>query len=428
MNAKQIAKLMERAAKYGVSIQEASKVCSVDDATEDSARAAIDALIVEKSAEDIAERDAQIVTLKERQSEGAPATKQPVLGGDKETEKVISRKYSVLNVMRHAAGIKADVLGNKVDVGFEREIDGECRKLGMGSQRGGQFIIPHAALCKRDFTVSGTSSNSVATDLAADEFIDVLRTKYVIGQAGVQFLTGLVGNVAIPKMSAGSTGYWVSESGDITESQPTLTQVTGTPHTCGVMTDISRRLLIQSTPDAEQMVRNEIVERIARTIQIAVFAGSGSGGEPSAITNASGINVVAATAGTPTYAEMLDFPGSIMADNAEQDGQKWIMTAEVWAKLAATLVGADGARTVLDPSTKKCIGYDYLVTEDVPANSCWFGAWNSVMVGIWGAGVDLNMDTATLSSSGGLRIVGLQDVDVMVRLGQALAYDLTVTA
>ena len=428
MTAKQIAKLMERAAKYGIPMEKASELCGVEDATEGSVRAAIDALIVDAQTATIETRDAEIVEFKERKPEDDVPAKQPVLGGDAKTEAEIVRKYSVLNVMRNAAGITVDVLGKKTDVGFEREIDAECRKMGMGSQRGGQFIIPHAALCKRDFTVSGTSSYSIETDLMSDDFIDVLRNKYVIGQAGVQFMTGVVGNLSIPKMTVGNTGYWLAESAATTESEPTLGQVTGTPHTCGVMTDISRRLLIQSTPDAEQMVRNEIVERIARTIQIAVFAGSGAAGQPSAITGATGINVVTATAGTPTYAEMLDFPGSIMTDSADSDNQMWIMTAEVWAKLAATDVGTGTDRKVLDFQTKTCLGYPYLLTEDIPANSCWFGSWNSVMIAIWGAGVDLNMDTATLSSSGGLRIVGLQDVDVMVRLGQALAYDLTVTS
>ena len=43
-------------------------------------------------------------------------------------------------------------------------------------------------------------------------------------------------------------------------------------------------------------------------------------------------------------------------------------------------------------------------------------------------GIDINVDVSTLSASGGVRVVGLQDVDVMVRLGQALAYNTAVTA
>jgi HK97 family phage major capsid protein len=229
-------------------------------------------------------------------------------------------------------------------------------------------------------------------------------------------------------MSAGATGYWVSEGGAVTGSQPTLGQVPGTPHTCGVLTDISRRLLLQSTPAAEQLVRDEITQRIARTVQIAVFQGTGADGQPTAITGATGINNPSVTQGTPTYAELLGFPGNILSDSAAADGQQWVMTGEVWQKLAATFTdGTAKAERVLDWNSKTCLGFPYQVTEDVGANSLFFGNWKTVMVGIWGAGIDLNLDTATLSSSGGLRIVGLQDVDVMVRLGQALAYNAAVT-
>jgi HK97 family phage major capsid protein len=317
--------------------------------------------------------------------------------------------------------------GFKADIGFEREVSDEHAHRRGKVARG--IIIPHDVLAKRDFTVSGTSSSSVATDLKPGEFIDVLRTQSILGAAGVQFLTGLVGNIAIPRMTAGATGYWVSEASAITESEPTLGQVTGTPHTCGVMTDISRLLIMQSTPSSEMMVRNEIIERIIRTIQIAVFAGTGADGQPSAITTASGINNPTVTQGTPTYAQILAFLGDILADNAVADAQKWLMTGEVMVKLASTMRTVTyGDVPVLDPEKPTMLGKPWLTTEDLPANSLWFGNWATVVVGVWGNGIDVNVDTATLSSSGGLRIVGLQDVDVMVRQGKALAYNSAVTS
>lgn len=340
------------------------------------------------------------------------------IGGSRAEETKIAKQFSVLNVVRSLAG-------QKVDIGFEREICDEAAKISGRTTTG--LFIPHAVLGQRDLTKLGTSSATVATNLLASEYIDLLRTQTILGSLGVRFLPGLVGDVAIPKMTAGATGYWVAESGDITESTPTLGQVTGTPHTCGALVDISRRLLIQSTPAAEMLVRDEITQRIARTVQIAVFQGSGAAGQPSGITAASGINNPTVTQGTPTYAQLLDFPGSIMADNASSDGMKWAMTGEVWAKLAATATNGAGSPLALDFAAKRCLGFEYLVSEDVGANSLFFGDWKTVMVGIWGNGVDINVDTSTLSSQGAIRLVGLQDVDVMVRNGEALAYNTAVT-
>jgi len=418
MEPKEMAGLFARAAKFGI---EADKVQELID--DGKGRAELDAMIVEKQAKDaeIAKKDAEalrkeVEALKARKPEAAQATK-----ADIEAPAVVigkDRKYSVMNVLRNLAGEKSDV-------GFEMEISQE-----LGRQRGKTpkgVIIPFSALSQRDLSVSGTLSATVATYLDSANFIDLLRTKYVIGQAGVTFMPGVVGNLSIPKMSAGATAYHVAEGSDITESAPTLANVTGSPHTIGALVDVTRRMLEQSTPAIEALVRTEIEERLMRGVQIAVFAGSGDSGQPSAITTAIGINNPSVTQGAPTYAELLGFPGSIMADNAEADGQKFIMTAKVWAKLAATLVGADGARTVLDPVSKTCIGFPYFTTEDVPANSLWFGDWSTVVVPFWGNGVEIASDNAKLFASGGITLRALLDYDVMVRQGAKLAYNTAVT-
>jgi len=414
MEPKEMAKLFARAAKFGI---EAAAVEAL--VADGKGRAELDALIVDKQATDMLR--------KQKELEDAQKSKPATRAVDGQTAAVIEapavvtsskqRAYSIVNVMRRLAGMKADD-------GFEREMSEECARLRGRPAEG--FIVPYAALCKRDFTVSGSSSASVATML--DGYIDVLQTKYAIGRLGVQFLTGLVGNIAIPKMTAGATGYWIAEGADLTESQPTLGQVTGTPHGVGALVDVSRLLLIQSTPDAEEMVRNEVLNRVMRTVQIAVFAGTGADGQPSAITNATGINNPSVTQGTPTYAELLGFPGAIMADNAEADGQKWAMTAEVWAKLAATATNGAGSPLAIDATARKLVGFDYETTEDLPANSLWFGNWASVVLGVWGTGIDIATTDSRLFASGGLTVRALQYVDVMVRQGAALAYNTAVTS
>ena len=411
MNPKQMAELLKRANEFGV----ADKLGAIVEANGEFA----DAMRVLNDVIINAQRE-EVKVLKTAKPDMPVAGRSLAPIEATSTQKKAEREYSVFKAIRGLAGDKG------VDFGYEREVSEE-----MAIQRGKSasgLIIPFGALAKRAFTVAGTSSASVSTDLLAGEFIDLLRTQSVLGAAGVRFLTGLVGNVAIPKMTAGATGYWVAEAVDVTGSQPTLGQVTGTPHTCGVMVDISRKLLQQSTPSAEMLVRDEITQRLIRTIQIATFAGTGSDGQPSAITSAAGINDITVTTGTPTYAQLLDFIGQIMADNAMADNQKWIGTGEVWAKLAATATNGAGSPLALDAATNKLIGRDYLTTEDVPVNSLWFGDWSTVAVGVWGNGLDITVDPNTLSASGGLRLVGLQDVDIMVRNGQALSYDLAVTS
>jgi len=412
MDAKQMAALYARAAEFRV---DANKVRALIEADEATAAAGVDALIIEAQRTALAAKDAEIATA--RAAKPAPKSEMvPQLGGDANTENKIIRKFSVLNVARHFAGMKADV-------GFEREVTEEAAKQRGKPAEG--IIIPFGVLANRAM-VTTDSSGVVATNFG--EYVDLLRTKYVIGRLGVTFLPGLVGNIALPKMTTGATGYWVPEADDVTGSTPVLGQVPGTPHTAGALVDISRTLLIQSTPSAEELVRNEIVERVMRTVQAALFVGSGDEGQPTGVKGTANVNnPPVSTQGTPTYAEILGFPGDIMADNAEADGMKFAMTAEVWAKLAATLVGMDGGRTVLDPVARNCVGYGYEVTEDVGANTLFFGNWASVVLGIWGNGIDVAATDSKLFASGGLTLRALQDVDIMIRHPQALAYNSAVT-
>lgn len=423
MNPKEMAALFTRAAKFGI---ETSLVEAINMEDAGAARAALDALIVDKQAKDVEDRDATIVTLNERKPAMPDAKKRTgvdLLGGDVETEKQIIREYSVLNVARRAAGISADC-------GFEDEVSRYCIKNGMGSKRGGQFVLPHAVIAgKRDFSVSGTSGATVATNLLVNEFVPYLRTNSIMGMLGMRFLTGLTGDVDISKQTAAAAGYWVGEGGDITDGAPELGTISGTPHTAGVRVPITRRMLLQSTPGAEELVRADIMEVLIRTLQIATFQGTGANGQPSAITSASGINNPSVTQGTPTFLELLDFIGNIISDNAAANGQKWAMTGEVWTKLAGTFIDASSnAERVLNLTNETVLGKPYHVTEDVGANSLFFGNWNTVMLGIWGGGVDLNLDTSTKSASGGVILTGLQDADVMVRNGEALSYNNAVTS
>ena len=80
-------------------------------------------------------------------------------------------------------------------------------------------------------------------------FIEILRNRSVAYRMGVTNLSGLVGNVTIPKLTAAATNYWLSsESTQITESQQTLGQLSMTPKTAIAITDVSEQLLRQATP------------------------------------------------------------------------------------------------------------------------------------------------------------------------------------
>lgn len=332
------------------------------------------------------------------------------------------KRYSFMNVVRALSGDKS------VDIGFEREVSEQAAKKQGRAPQG--IVIPVDVMLgeKRDLAVSGTGSNLVATNLMAGSFIDALRAKTRASDLGVQFMSGLVGDVALPKLSTTSTAYWVTEGVSPTESTPVMAQVTGTPHTVGTFVDISRKLLKQSTPDAEQVVRNDLVRVLAIELDRAIFAGSGSGGEPLGIVGTTGVSNPSVTTGTPTHAEILGFIQAVGDAHADMDMAQWAFTFEVWVKLASIFTNATyGSVPLADPISRKCVGFPYIPTNQVGANTAIFGDFSKVTAGLWG-GLDLTVDPYTGSSSGTVRVVALQDIDIMVRQPGALAYNSAVTS
>lgn len=316
------------------------------------------------------------------------------------------KQYSFRNM------ILSQVPNSGVKAEFERECSEAAAKL-RGVTPKGMFVPFDVMVGKRDVAVSGTGSNVVATNLLSGSFIDALRAKALLAQLGVTYITGLNGDIAIPKLLTKSSAYWIETEGNApTESTPAFTQLPATPHTVGTYVDVTRKLLKQSSVDVESILRGDIAQVLATAIDVAAIDGAGASGEPSGLYNhASDVSV---TAGTPTYAEILNMLAGIEAANAGTDNMKWAMTPAVMVKLAATVQSTYGSDTVLDMATRTCLGYPVIASSSVKAKYGFLGNWANLVVAMWG-GLDVLVDPYTASNTGTVRINAFQDCDIIVR-------------
>ena len=314
---------------------------------------------------------------------------------------------------------------------FEREAsDAFATKMGRAAQG---FYVP-VEVQKRDLLVGTATAggNTVATQLLATNFIDLLRNKMAMTGLGAQFLTGLVGQIAIPRQTSGATAYWVAENGAPTESQQAFDQVTMTPRTLGAFTDISRKLLLQSSIAVEGFVRNDITTVIALAIDLAAINGSGASNQPTGILNTAGIGSVAGgTNGlAPTWAHIITLETAVAVANANIGNMGYLTNAQVRGKLLATEKATNtGAFVWADNNTLR--GYKTEVSQQVPSNltkgsasgicsAILFGNWADLIIGQWGS-LDLMVDPYTGSTAGTVRVVALQDVDIAVRHAESFA-------
>lgn len=342
------------------------------------------------------------------------------------------RQYSFIRAL-HALANPNDQRAQAA-AGFEFEASrAVAEKIGRTPQG---LLVPFDVQ-KRDLTVGTATAggHTVATNLLAQNFIELLRNAMVLSRLGVRTLSGLVGNIAIPRQTGGATAYWVAESGAPTESQQAVDQVAMSPKTVGAYTDISRKLLLQSSIDVEAFVRNDLAITLGLELERVAINGSGSGAEPQGILNKTGIGDVAGgTNGlAPTWAHIVELETDVAVANAAVGNMGYLTNAKVRGKMK-TVEKASGTAKFLwneDAPDSPVNGYRTEVTNAVPSNltkgsssgvcsAILFGNFADLVIGLWG-GLDLTVDPYSNSTSGTVRVVALQDADIAVRHAESFA-------
>ena len=297
-----------------------------------------------------------------------------------------------------------------------------------------QGILVPADVLKRDLTVGTPTAGGNLVDemLMSSSFIELLRNRAVLmGQGMATVIGGLVGDVAIPKQTGGATGYWVAEGAAPTESQMAVGQVPMSPKTVGAFTDLSRKLLKQSSLDVEALVRSDLATVLGLAIDLAGIAGTGLSNQPTGILNTAGIGDVAGgtNGAAPTWANIVGLESEVSVANADVGRLHYLTNALVRGKLKTTEKAASTAQFIWNGNDVN--GYEALVSNQVPsdldkgtstgvASAIIFGNFADLLIGMWG-GLDIMADPYTASTSGTVRVVALQDADIAVRHAESFA-------
>lgn len=363
--------------------------------------------------------------------------------GDVDLSEREQREYSVVRA------INAAITGKWDKAGLELEASRELAKQ-LGRETEG-FFMPTNLSMRAAYNV-GTATqggNLVATNLMASSFIEVLRNKALMLSLGATTMTGLVGNVAIPRQTSQTQTYWVAEGTDLTEAEATFDQVTLSPRQIGALSQYSRLALQQTTPDIEAVVRNDLARVMALGIDAAIINGSGANGQPKGILNQSGIGSVAmgtngggfvngsASTSPSGLDQLIQLESQLDIANALDGDLVYVTNAKVVAKLkqlkdqyGGYLWTNDRDSTV--QGTQGMInGYGVARTNQMPSNlskgtgsnlsAMLFMRPSEVIVGMWGGLEVLPNPFGAGYKSGAVDIRAMQTCDVNIRHPQSFA-------
>lgn len=449
--------IMDKPTTAGYTADQKTKIREMASAAHVSGEEVADILTSERSFEEIREellnrREKYLAELAKKPAKPAAEARAVIDEGD---QKKIRQKYDFAKVLRYYAEV-AESKYSSIDIAFEREISDELAKQTGRAVQGillPDFVGNRAAANANDggltlgtpaydtdtaaggiTGIGGAGKNLIETLLLSGQFIDALVATLVLReQLGAEVLTGLVGNISIPK-GGSISGGWVAEGSNVAKKNPTFGQITATPHTYGAYVDITRKLLLQSSVNVQAKVLEWLLYACAAGIETAAFQGAGTSGAPTGLCTA--LNSAAtAWSNAPTFDKIVDLVAAVKTANAYKPSMKFVGNSGVWAKLAKTRdyeVLTDGAQTpknvgaiggsvrLLDTATNKVIGRDFVEANLMPAAKLLFGDFTQLSVCLW-SGTDIIVDPYANDTNGGLRLVALQDSDILIKRPESFA-------
>ena len=204
------------------------------------------------------------------------------------------------------------------------------------------------------------------------EVVEFLRARAVIRRMGTPTIQVPTGTLKIPKLSGGATSYYIGENTAATKSQQTTGQLTLSFKKLVTLVPMSNDLLRYSSPGADTIVRNDMVNSTRVSEDQAFIRGTGADNGPRGLRYwAHADNVVSAN-GTVSVANTFSDLGKLIQKlldaNIPMLNVGWLMAPRIEVYLK-TLVNSNGFQ-VFGPEMRAgtLLGYPYASTTSIPNN------------------------------------------------------------
>ncbi len=320
------------------------------------------------------------------------------------------REYSIVRAMHQIAS------NGRLD-GIEREASDATAKIVKREAKG--FFIPQDIMRQSRALQSGVSTAggyTVDSQLLAGDMIELLRNKTLVSRLGARTLSGLVGNIAIPRVTGGATAYWLPETGTVTATDQAFGQLGLVPHRLVGDTAYTKELLAQTSIDVEGYVRGDLMSVLAIAKDLAAINGLGANGEPLGILNTTGIGTVTFGAAA-TWAKIIAFETAVANANADVGQMAYLTTPNTRGAWKAAVKVTNQASFLWekgDGEFGEVNGYRAAATKQVPSEKVIFGNWADLIIAEW-AGVDVVVDPYSLKKAGQVEITVTLWADTGVR-------------
>lgn len=312
-----------------------------------------------------------------------------------EENKRHNTKHSTMKEFRLLSAINAIANNKQLDETSAFVINegvNEMRKAGLSYA--GQIQIP---VSETRATIAATVENTGRENVATDtlNILEPLRAKNVLVNAGAKFMSGLIGDVTVPVMTAANV-TWEGENVSAKDGAGSFSSVKLQPKRLTAYIDVSKQFLVQDSNDAEAILRQDLINAINSKLEATIL-----GSESGTTTMPGGLFATAPTANTTTYKQIATLESEIEDANVINDC-KYIMSNSAKATFRTTQKGSGTASFILE--NNEIDGQEVLSTSNVTKNCFAYGDFSNLAIAQWGA-IDLVVDPYTKASEGMIRLV-----------------------
>lgn len=249
--------------------------------------------------------------------------------------------------------------------GVEAELfqEGEREARASGIESGGLFL-PRSFVVRskierevRDMTATGQTSAAgdqggmtISTEAAG--LLDDFYARGVLEEAGATVIHGMVGNLNVPRLVAGTAGAKKTENAASDEVTHTTAKTAFTPKRLPAYIDISEQLVKQASSAIEAILRSSLTNQMIATKEAAFFHGTGTS-EALGIAATSGIgSVVGGDNGlAPAFSHIVGLETAVDTSNALLGNLGYFSNGQIRGKLKQTpVVASTDSRMILGDS------------------------------------------------------------------------------
>lgn len=291
----------------------------------------------------------------------------------KDTKKMNdNNKFSLRKALLNAVGRMSNE-----EASFERGvIEENKRRFGVTDA---DIVVTKAQL--RDF--NGTEALNQTT-YKPGMYAPVLRAPVTKDAVGTRKVAVAGQSISFSVATSGLNAGYVDINGEIPSATMDFTLKTMTPKKYGCFVDVSYQSLLQDDPSAEAVIMEDIGKALAQTADYAFFNGLSGSNQPVGLLNVANVNTVTLS-GAPTLGKALEFEKKIRESFDYSGDLKWVFGTDAYYQWASTPYSAkEQNRMLLDPDTRKCLGYDAFIDHNIPASA--------VILGNFGEALEANFD------------------------------------